>query len=102
MSSIILGDWLPKNVGPHTIPAGPKYAGVSVLADEGGTWRRVRSFFLDDDEVERLCQRAAVLHEHLGIEFELPPVADGATTPDATGVGRRTRRPRPREGTDLR
>lgn len=97
MSSIILGDWLPKEVGPHTIPPGPKYAGVSVLADESGRWRRVRSFLLDNDEVEHLCHQAAVLHQRSGFEFELPLIADGAGPANATGM--RRRRP-PRDSQD--
>lgn len=98
MSSIILGDWLPREVGPHTIPAGLKYAGISVLADETGTWRRVRSFFLDDDEVERLCRRAATLHAGCGIPFELPSLSANRPAPDGGEEGRRrTRRP-PNDG----
>lgn len=93
MSSIILGDWLPKDVGPHTIPAGTKHAGISVLADEAGAWRRVRSFFLDDNEVDRLCRRAAALHARYGIDFNLPLDRSPASgrQPEGEGVRRRAR-----------
>lgn len=62
-SVAILGDDPVSNgAAPHAIPPGREWAGTGYLATEVGSVKRVRSFLLSDDEVDRLCKRAASLH----------------------------------------